>query len=680
MRSIGIALLLSLSTLAPIAFADTLYVSPQGNDTWSGVLPDPNAAGTDGPLATAEAARDVLRARKTGLVGTANVNVVFRAGTYFLPKTFELTAEDSGWRGGPITYMAHPGEEVRITGGIPVTGFVAVSDRDPARENVVRADLKALGVTEFPPLAPRGMGQAVVPSHVELFFNDRPMQLARWPNKGEWATIADAPNGATGGMFTYSGDRPAQWTQSPDVWLHGYWTWDWADSYVQIDRIDTAAKAIYTKEPHGVYGYTKDKRYYVINALEELDSPGEYYIDREQGILYFWPPSPIPESFATVSVTDHLISIKGASNIRIVGFTVEVCRGTAIQVLESEEVLIAGCTLRNIGNDAVSVSGGKNNTVRSCDIYETGEGAIGLTGGDRMTLTPGGHRAENNHIYEYSRWVRTYRPAIAMSGVGLTAANNRIHDAPHAGIIFWGNDHILEYNDVHDICKETGDVGAFYIGRDWSMRGHIIRHNYFHNIQGPYTHGAMAVYLDDVASGVTIYGNVFYKASRAAFIGGGRDNLIENNIFVECHPSVHIDARLTSWAKDYRQRGSGWQLEEKLEAMNWKEPPYSTRYPELVNILNDEPTLPKGNKIVRNISVGGKWLDLYDNLKEDIALFDSNMVDQDPHFVDMANGDFRLRDDSPAYQSGFKPIPYERIGLIQDEFHTRAPEKPFPVR
>ena len=252
-----------------------------------------------------------------------------------------------------------------------------------------------------------------------------------------------------------------------------------------------------------------------------------------------------------------------------------------------------------------------------------------------------------------------------ISGVGNRVTHNLIHDAPHNAIQLSGNDHFIEFNEIHDVCQETGDVGAFYMGRDWTMRGTVIRYNYFHNIHGPYKYGAMAVYLDDSASGITIFGNVFYRASRAAFIGGGRDNIVENNIFVECDPAVHIDARCLGWAKKSAEPGG--VLQKRLRAVPYNKPPYSTRYPKLVTILDNEPAVPKGNRIVRNLSFGGRWLELQ-GVKESWVYFQDNLIDTDPGFVDLEHLNFQLQENSPAYKIGFKRISIEKIGLYHDAY------------
>jgi hypothetical protein len=255
-------------------------------------------------------------------------------------------------------------------------------------------------------------------------------------------------------------------------------------------------------------------------VLAELDSPGEWYLDRQRGLLYFWPPEDGLES-AVLSVLPTLLSLNNASWVTVRGLVLENTRATAVTIAGGEGVRVGGCLIRNVGGGGVAVNGGANHGVLGCDITQTGESGVSLSGGDRATLTPAEHFAENNHIHHYARLQRTYRPAVGLNGVGNRVSHNLIHDAPHNAIQLGGNEHVIEFNEIHRVCQETGDVGAYYMGRDWTMRGNLIRHNYFHEISGPGLHGAMAVYLDDAASGTTVFGNVFYRASRAAFIGGG---------------------------------------------------------------------------------------------------------------------------------------------------------------
>ena len=646
-----------------------------------GAVKTPKAAPAT-PLKSLLAARDAARAIKKahGGVPADGIDMALRGGVYLVTEPLELTAEDSGRQGAPVVFRSHPGETVRIVGGKEVRHFVAVGDPRvlarldaAARGKVYRADLKALGITDFGQLTRRGFGEPSRPAHMELFFDDRPMTLARWPNEG-YARIAGLPDGQNARRFQYDGDRPKRWTREPDAWLYGYWYHDWADTYIKVESIDTAKRIITMTDKHG-YGLRKGNRWHVLNVLAELDAPGEYYVDRQAGVLYFWPPAPIGSAKALVSVADTLITMKGVSHVVLRGLVLEACRGTAVRIDGGSHNQVVGCTIRNTGNRAVIVRGTEH-ALLGCDIYETGEGGIALAGGDRRTLTPARLLAENNHIHHFSRWCHTYRPAVAVSGCGNIVRNNLLHHGPHNAIQLSGNDHTIEYNEVHSVCYDTGDVGAFYMGRDWTARGTVIRHNYWHHIQGPGQHGAMGVYLDDQASGIQIVGNLFHRVTRAVFIGGGCDNLVENNIFVDCTPSVHIDARGLGWQKKATDDPKG-TLRSRLAAMPYANDLWSKRYPNLVGILTDDPGTPKRNRIVRNISTGGKWDDL-DAKTRKFQTVAENLVDQDPHFIDRAGGDFRLRPDSPAQAHRFRPVPVARMGLYRDPRRASWPVRHTP--
>lgn len=657
------------------------FVAPTGNDAWSGTLPEADAAATDGPFATFERARDAVRALKQehGLPA-GGLAVGVRGGVYQRDATFELTAEDSGADGAPVVYRAYGDEAVHIIGGRRIEGFGPVTDAavmerlDPAvRDRVLCVDLGAQGITDYGALTRRGFSLPNHPSPLELFFNGEPMTLARWPND-DWAVIAEVPDGPDAGYFVYEGDRPARWAGLDDVWVYGYWTHDWADSFERVQAVDPEKRAIHTVAPHGVYGYKKGSRFFALNVLEELDSPGEYYIDRAPGVLYFLPPGPIDGADVFVSLlSTPMAQLTDASHIVLRGFTFEFSRGRGVGVKDGADCLVAGCVFRNLGINAVTVGGGERHGVVGCDIHNMAAGGISLSGGDRATLTPAGHYAVNNHIHRYSLVARTYRPAVGVSGVGHRVAHNLIHDGTHNGIQLGGNNHLVEFNELHHVCQDTGDVGAFYTGRDWTIRGTVIRYNHFHHITGPGRGGAMAVYLDDAASGFTIFGNVFYRAARAAFIGGGRDNIVENNIFVECEPSVHVDERGLGWAAKYITPDGGWDMYKKLEAVRHDQPPYSLWYPRLKNILDDDPPVPKGNMVLRNISVGGRWADLPKTSRDEV-LMRYNLTEGDPGFVDAEALNFQLREDSPAYALGFQRIPMERIGLYLDEYRRERPE------
>ena len=638
------------------------FVSPQGSDANHGTKAQ--------PFKTLEAARDAVRKADH----TEEIVVWLRAGVYEREKTFRLSSEDSGHPGKTVIYRAWPGEEVRIVGGKRIEVWKRVTDQailkrlvPEARSNVFQADLKAAGLTDYGQVKGGGL---------ELFFNDKPMTLARWPNEGfvkitglvEPGTVnVRGTKGSKTGKFMYEGDRPRRWTEENDPWVHGYWFWDWSDQRQKVESIDTDKRIISIVPPYHHYGYRVGQWFYGMNILAELDAPGEWYLDRQTGILYFWPPTPIDAGQTVVSMLDTLVDLSNVSNVAIEGVIFEACRGTAVVMSHCTQTKIAGCVLRNIGGNAVQVGDGSNCSVVACDIYQTGSGGISLRGGERSSLTAAGHAAENNHIHHYGRWNRMYTPAVSLGGVGHRAAHNLIHDAPHMAIGFSGNDHVIEFNEIRNVCMESNDAGAMYAGRDWTMRGTIIRYNYLRDITGFRQRGCVGVYLDDMFCGTKIYGNVFYRVSRAAFIGGGRDCTIANNIFVDCKPSLHIDARAMNWANYHVDT----TMTDRLKVMPYASELWRKRYPELVNILKDEPAAPKGNLVARNISYGGQWDGVYKQARPYVA-FENNFVDKDPHFKGAPPETFELREDSPAYRIGFKPIPFEKIGLQNDEYRTMS--------
>jgi hypothetical protein len=677
----------------------TIYLSPRGNDKWDGLRAAPKGAA--GPFRTLERARDEIRALKqAGKLPAGPVTVELAPGIYERDAAFILEEQDSGTAECPVTYRGKPGAEVRIVGGRVVKGWQTVSNAamlerlDPAaRGQVVVADLKAQGITDYG--KPGGGWNSGAVLRLELFYNDRPMRIARWPNEGfvrikditdEHPVDVRGTKGSRAPKFIYDGDRPEYWLAKgeKDVWLQGWWFWDWAEERQRIVSIDPAKKLITLEEPpKHPYGYRKGQWYYAYNALCELDQPGEWFLDRENGLLYFWPPGgpgrPDARGIATVSLIPNLVTMKQTSHVTLRGMTFETCRLTAITMAGGTENRIVGCVIRNTGSYAISIGGGTKNGVSGCDMYEMGDGGVTVDGGDRKTLTHAENYVDNCHIHHYSRWNRIVKPGIWLNGCGNRATHNLIHDAPHKGMMFGGNDHTIEFNEFHSLVYEANDAGVIYAGYDWTMRGHEIRYNYFHHIYGFQGRGCVGVYLDDMFSSAHIHSNVFYVVPRAAFVGGGHDTIIENNVFVDCKPAIHVDARALGWAS-----GSYDTLVKRLKAVPYETDPWKTRFPQLLTILDHEPMRPQGNIVARNICVGGKWDEIQAQARPGVT-FTDNLLDQDPLFVGAKKlsapkvtpraTDFVLKPQSPAFKLGFKAIPVAQIGLYQSPDRASWPVK-----
>ena len=709
------------------------YVATSGNDAWSGKLAQPNAAQSDGPFATIERARDAVRVMKrSGGLPQGGIAVEILEGRYELSKPVELTSEDSGTPEAPIVYRARPGAVVRISGGRVVAGWKPVNDPvilnrlDPnARGKVFQADLKAQGITEYGDLGldaaaelqlwlakvdgqgEDAMGSAyasrgkTVRPRLEVFFNEQPMPISRWPNEG-FIKIQDVlgkteinvrgVKGCKEGIFVYEGDRPKRWVGENDAWVEGYWFRDWAEQRHKIESLDVEKHIISVAPPYHDYGYRKGQWFRGFNLLSEIDEPGEWYIDRQAGILYFWPPGELDRARVEVSMAPGLFTLTDTAHVILRGLLLEAARGTAITIRRGQQCRVEGCTIRNLGNHAVTIFDGKENGVVGCDMYGMGGGGIYLVGGDRKALAPAGHYAENNHIHHFGRWDRMYRPGLFLSGVGLRASHNLIHDAPHSAILFGGNDHLIEFNEIHNVCQESHDCGAIYAGRSWTLRGHVIQYNYLHHLCGKDGGPCNGIYLDDLFSSATVQGNIFYQTLRPVFLGGGRDNIIQDNVFVDCPKAVHIDARALGWCgphadgriKEAREKGT-------IAGVRYNEPPFSTRYPELVKLLDDEPKKPKGNIVRRNIFWEGAgenlrrvangapvketWWDDIEPKIRGLIMIEDNLINVDPRFVDPMAGNFQLREDSPAWKLGFHRISVEKVGLYQDACRASWPVK-----
>ena len=283
-----------------VGLASTLFVATNGNDT--------NPGTEERPFKSLERARDEIRHIKAaGPLPVGGVTVEVRGGVYELARPVELNEKDSGTDNAPIVYRARRGEVVKIVSGRSVTGWQpvtapAVLNRfEPAAQGkVFQADLKALGITDLQGIGNAGVYQS--DPGLELFFQDRPMTLARYPNSG-YLHIADVldTNGIVKsgqartpeGRFVCDDPRTARWVQEKGIWLHGFWVWDWADQRIPLGSVTLSNHSLSLPIQSGnSYEIRKGQWFYAENALCELDRPGEWYLDRETSILYFWPPAP----------------------------------------------------------------------------------------------------------------------------------------------------------------------------------------------------------------------------------------------------------------------------------------------------------------------------------------------------------------------------------------------------
>ena len=706
-----------LVSASAVAAGPVFFVAPDGNDAWSGTLNSANAEGTDGPFASLARAQKAVRA-----AGPANgARVYVRGGTYYVSEPIQFTAEDSGTAEHPVVWLAYKDETPRFVGGARLTGF-------QQRENGVwTCDLAAQGLD----------GK----SFRQLFFDGQRLELARWPNKGDgelpgggFTFVAGTVPDDNTRSFQYFGERPERWAAPENAEVSIWPNYNWWQTIAGIAELDAANRTIRLEEELP-YTIEPGRRFFFRNVKEELDAEGEWFLDTDANTLHVQLGKNPGEGALVAPLSPHVLKFEGVRHFTLLGFAIEAAQSHALTLKDCAHCIVAKCTVRNAGDFGIRVEGGKAVRVVGNDICHTGRGGIVLAGGDRKTLTPARHEALNNHIHHFAELYKTYQTGVNISGVGNRIGHNLIHDAPHIAILLGGNDHVIEFNEIHHVCMEGSDNGAFYMGRDWTQRGNIIRHNVFHDIYGfglaglgpdkegvfnyETPHQAWGVYLDDCSSGTTVFGNLFYRVPLCGvMIGGGRDNVVENNVFVECVPAFHIDDRWDAFCWDVMQ--------ERLEAMNYQEPPYSERYPALLE-MGDDPRRPENNHFVRNVvayshddfrglsttapnpeSAVAYHFDQFDpgstvinnNLlfhhgkpvrvawsvykkegRETLGWeqwrergFDQDSIVGVPEFYAPENDDYRLRMGSPALRNlDLQPLQTHRAGLYFDEFRASWP-------
>lgn len=687
-----------------------LYVSPSGNDGGDGSI--------NNPFATVIEARDKIRQmKKEGVSPEKGFVVYLREGDHQFTQSLMLTEEDSGTESAPVVYCAYPGENVSIVGGasLPADKFSKVTDAailerivdEAARSMVVSVDLKELGFTQYgEPYWPgqysymmEGLTKPAAASP-ELFINGEVQTLARYPNEGYMQVGEIHDPGAYPRMWepdtttnpehvkeedrdptdtfeiTPNDNRYLKWTKAPenDILMYGFWRWDWADHTVPVKKIYPEEKKLESGVPSW-YSVVDGARFYAFNLLEEIDMPGEYYLDRQTGILYLYPPVELGGADIKFSLLeDHLIHIDGANYVTIKGVKMTAARSTAVTIDKGTGNRVVNCEIEYTAGKAVSIKGPENyqNGVIGCYIHDVNGGVV-LDGGDIPTLTPGGNYALNNHIERFARINKTYNAAVHLSGVGNIAAYNEMNDAMHLAIQFSGNNHKIYYNNIHDVVKENDDMGAIYTGRSWIERGTEIKYNYIHDLSSTVEEkvGIYGIYLDDRYCEVTMAGNLFENIKGAAiFVNGGRDNIILNNILVNVRDQWKFTAISTSDpTSDLSNHMPG------LERVPYREELWKNAYPNLYNILEDDPAMPKNNIIRNNLAVKSgapriaqgfaAYMDMRDN-------YETNA----PGFYDEKSGNYLLTEDSPVFDKipGFKQLPVTRMGTYSDRALARVRE------
>ncbi|MEU9593145.1 hypothetical protein AB0D84_25955 [Streptomyces sp. NPDC048193] len=335
-------------------------------------------------------------------------------------------------------------------------------------------------------------------------------------------------------------------------WLSGYFGNNYANDMMRI--LSWSEDRLYTKYP-SMYipqdAWTKVK---VINVLSEMDTAGEYYIDRyhDNDVLYYRPEGGTVEgTSATLQTFDkNFFLLEGTTGVTLRGLAMTGSLVSGVQLLDAVGTLVDGVDISNVSMDAVRIGrpadtitsmpdyetlrGGHGNVVQNSYLHDLGGGGVLLGGGDRATLERGDNVARRNEIARFSK-LATYTPAGYLYGVGNSFEYNYVHDAPHMAVQIMGNDMRVNHNHFYDVVKNAGDMGAVYAGRDFTYLGNEIAYNHFEKIGGSND----ALYMDDGASGVRFHHNVVNGSNSGVNFNSGHSNTANDNVFIGVKHAGH---------------------------------------------------------------------------------------------------------------------------------------------
>jgi len=677
-----------------------LHVAPDGDGGASGA--------EDAPLATIEGARDRIRAvRAQGTVGPAVVRI--HAGVYKLERPIVFEHQDGGTANAPVAYSAQPGESVTVRGSRTVTGW------ERWRGEIWRADLGAQGLEG-------------VRFH-QLFWRGQRQPLARHPNAdpehprtGGFVLVEDQGPRPYESFIYADGDLPfGEWDDisQAEVWTVFGLGWNFA--IAPTTDVDREHRIISTRRVRRQY--ERMNRYFVQNVLGALDAPGEWFLDYATSRLYFWPPEGEPAE-VRVPVLDYLIEVRGSipwpheylhtahtdvpapraddvaggepvENLQFMGMRLEEARQDGFRLTGANRCGIIACSVTNVGGVGINlggvasaheevgnprvtpaeglsggVGGGGQNllfndpcvdcTVEGCDVWGTGSDGIFLYGG--------GNTAMNNHVFDTGLFDKDCA-CINLWGDGNVAMRNELHDVPRNAVFLKGNGNLVMHNDIHHTMLETCDGGAIRMcQRNLNLRGNgIIENRIFDTVgygyprtsrsfESPYY--SWGVYLDDFTCGTRVAGNLIVRTGRGGvMIHGGSDNTVEGNIIVDAgdyqveHAPIREPVAGNVIARNilvcdgeqrfvYRANGLGQGVRFR-DNLVWTRGGPARVYP--------GPSFPP-------IDTWEAWLAM--------GLDEGSRV-AEPGFVDPAADDYRLAEDSPAWEMGFQAIEMDEIGCYE---------------
>lgn len=387
------------------------------------------------------------------------------------------------------------------------------------------------------------------------------------------------------------------------VYACGYLTWTWKFSRIYVSSDSENQKVNLAKTTETL---KKGDRIKFLNILEEIDQKGEWA--SEGGYIYAYD-----DDFSGYEVSESsktIFNLTGTDNIKIEGLYFKNIAGAAIEVKECDSLKISDCEFKNIGEAAILSDSNteiRNALIENNTMENLGASGIVIYGGDRTTLTESGNVITNNTFKNIQTYSRTYYPAIKVNGVGNVVSYNTIMNSPHMCIGFSGAKNKILNNYIYEFCRETGDSGAIYAGRDFTWQGNEIAYNYIensllNNIDTDSSRSSFytGIYMDDRLSGSIIHHNYIKNSSRGIFLGAGSNSKIYDNVTENCDIGIRVGS--SGAKKEFAQDDMAVAAKEYTDLY----PVYLEEFPEMSNLVNEDEyiTYPHNNRIYDNIHVG----------------------------------------------------------------------------
>ncbi len=673
-----------------------LYVATDGNDAWGGSLASPTADASDGPLATIMGARRKVRELADAGKLKWPAEVCVRGGIYPVSAPITFGPEDHF----PVTYQAYEDETAIISGGKRITGWEKTTVNGCKAWMVLLPEV-ASGDWYFRSLYVNGSSRKRPRTPKDGFL--RPVGIPGLPEPIDKGTHIYK---GTKSFYARKGDIDGSWRNLQDVEaIVMHW---WVDERMPIASYDeSTGLLISTKESRMVLLDDVEQdyaRYRLDNVFEALTEPGEWYLDRSDGRLYYIPlPGEEPETTQVYApVCDQLLRMVGDPDTnRLVEFVsfkgisfahtdwkhardkyagdaqAAVSVRGAIYLEGARNCSFEDCTVSQIGQYGLDIADGCSGIrVVGCEISDIGGGGVRVDGSNAVgppCRRTGGNVITDNHIHHAGLIYVSAVGVFLKDTFGNRVQHNHIHDLFYSGIScgwVWGysenvcRDNHLDHNLIHDLgfglLSDMGGIYTLGVQPGTTIKGNVI----YHVERAVY--GGWGVYLDEGSSHIVVEDNICHHLSSQGFHQHyGRENIVRNNIF-----AYNREAQV---AMSRTEPHIGLTLERNIIVTDGQpyfafQPIPPEGLPKCISDLNviwncaggDVPWGGStdrdghGNVIVRNT------VTLQDHLD---AGHDIHSVFADPRFKAPENGDFTIPDDSPAIALGFKPIDTSSVGI-----------------